>query len=48
MTTMTLTAATAGASASLTDHLVEVRDLRRTTIKGTGLTAEQVPALAAE
>jgi len=29
MTTMTLTAATARASASLTDHLVEVRDLRR-------------------
>jgi len=28
--------------------LEEVRDLRRTTIKGTGLTAEQVPALAAE
>ncbi|WP_204848456.1 TauD/TfdA dioxygenase family protein [Rhodopila globiformis] len=28
--------------------LEEVRDLRRTTIKGTGLTAEQIPALAAE
>lgn len=28
--------------------LQEVRDLRRTSIKGTGLTAEQVPALAAE
>ena len=27
--------------------LQEVRDLRRTTIRGTGLTAEQVPALAA-
>ena len=28
--------------------LQEVRDLRRTSIKGTGMTAEQVPALAAE
>jgi alpha-ketoglutarate-dependent 2,4-dichlorophenoxyacetate dioxygenase len=28
--------------------LQEVRDLRRTSIKGTGLTVEQVPALAAE
>jgi alpha-ketoglutarate-dependent 2,4-dichlorophenoxyacetate dioxygenase len=28
--------------------LREVRDLRRTSIKGTGLTAEQVPAIAAE
>jgi alpha-ketoglutarate-dependent 2,4-dichlorophenoxyacetate dioxygenase len=28
--------------------LEEVRDLRRTTIKGTSLTAEQVPAMAAE
>ncbi len=28
--------------------LQEVRDLRRTSIKGTGLTAEQVPAMAAE
>jgi hypothetical protein len=28
--------------------LVEVRDMRRTTIRGTQLTAEQVPALAAE
>jgi alpha-ketoglutarate-dependent 2,4-dichlorophenoxyacetate dioxygenase len=28
--------------------LQEVRDLRRTSIKGTGLTADQVPALAAE
>jgi alpha-ketoglutarate-dependent 2,4-dichlorophenoxyacetate dioxygenase len=28
--------------------LREVRDLRRTSIKGTGLTAEQVPAMAAE
>jgi alpha-ketoglutarate-dependent 2,4-dichlorophenoxyacetate dioxygenase len=26
----------------------EVRDLRRTAIKGTELTAEQVPAMAAE
>ena len=26
----------------------EVRDLRRTSIKGTGMTAEQVPAMAAE
>jgi alpha-ketoglutarate-dependent 2,4-dichlorophenoxyacetate dioxygenase len=28
--------------------LQEIRDLRRTSIKGTGLTAEQLPALAAE
>jgi alpha-ketoglutarate-dependent 2,4-dichlorophenoxyacetate dioxygenase len=28
--------------------LQEVRDLRRTSIKGTGMTAEQVPAMAAE
>jgi alpha-ketoglutarate-dependent 2,4-dichlorophenoxyacetate dioxygenase len=28
--------------------LEEVRDLRRTTIRGTGMTAEQVPAMAAE
>jgi alpha-ketoglutarate-dependent 2,4-dichlorophenoxyacetate dioxygenase len=28
--------------------LHEVRDLRRTSIKGTALTAEQVPAMAAE
>jgi alpha-ketoglutarate-dependent 2,4-dichlorophenoxyacetate dioxygenase len=28
--------------------LQEVRDLRRTSIKGTGLTAEQIPAMAAE
>jgi alpha-ketoglutarate-dependent taurine dioxygenase len=28
--------------------LQEVRDLRRTSVKGTGLTAEQVPAIAAE
>jgi alpha-ketoglutarate-dependent 2,4-dichlorophenoxyacetate dioxygenase len=28
--------------------LQEIRDLRRTSIKGTGLTAEQIPAMAAE
>jgi alpha-ketoglutarate-dependent 2,4-dichlorophenoxyacetate dioxygenase len=28
--------------------LEDVRDLRRTSIKGSGLTAEQVPAMAAE